>query len=260
MNYHITKILGDSENNNHLPRVTKTGTTICGLVFKDGVVLGADTRATSGSIIADKNCSKIHYISDNIYCCGAGTAADTEYVTRMVCSDMELQRLESDDNVLPVEMAKVMLKRYLFQYQGHVSAALIIGGFDRTGPHLTSIAPHGSSDTLPYTTMGSGSLAAMSVFESRFKPNMEEEDAKKLVRDAIAAGVFNDLGSGSNIDICVIKKDKVDYLRPYEIANKRGTRSGNYKYPIGTTATLKTNRIPIDVVSIAVQREEPMEE
>lgn len=33
---------------------------------KDGVVLGADTRATEGMIVADKNCSKIHYISPNI--------------------------------------------------------------------------------------------------------------------------------------------------------------------------------------------------
>lgn len=33
---------------------------------QDGIVLGADTRATEGTIVADKNCSKIHYISQNI--------------------------------------------------------------------------------------------------------------------------------------------------------------------------------------------------
>lgn len=263
MNDHLKKVLESNENNKpgyQLPNATKTGTTICGLVFKDGVVLGADTRATSGSIIAVKECKKIHYIAKNIYCCGAGTAADTCYVTRMISSDMELHRLEADGGVMPVLMAKTLIKRYLFQYQGHVSAALIVGGYDKNGPHLTSIAPHGSSDTVPYMTMGSGSLAAMAVFESRFKPDMAEEEAKKLVRDAIAAGVFNDLGSGSNIDLCVIKKDKVDYLRPYEKANKRGVRQGNYKYPAGTTAVLKTQRIPIEVVSTEVQREEPMEE
>lgn len=36
------------------------------LFFQDGVILGADTRATSGSIVADKNCSKIHYIAPNM--------------------------------------------------------------------------------------------------------------------------------------------------------------------------------------------------
>jgi Proteasome subunit len=94
------------------PGFTKTGTTIAGIIYKvssiqvlqhmlhwdikhvflacgiiwlctsqDGVVLGADTRSTAGTTVADKNCEKIHYIAPNIYCCGAGTAADTENVT-----------------------------------------------------------------------------------------------------------------------------------------------------------------------------------
>lgn len=249
-----------SKNSGFVPKTTKTGTTICGIIFKDGVILGADTRATSGSIVAIKTCSKIHFISKNIYCCGAGTAADTEYVTRMVSSDLELHRLEADEEIIPVVMAKTLLKRYLFQYQGHVGAALIVGGFDKSGAHLTSIHPHGSTMSTSYVTMGSGSLASMAVFESRYRDNMTEEEGKKLVRDAIAAGIFNDLGSGSNIDLCVIKKDKVDNLRFYEVANKRGVRKGNYKYPLGSTAVLKSARIPIEVVSESTQREEPMEE
>ena len=31
--------------------------------------------------VCDKNCEKIHYLAPNIYCCGAGTAADTEKTT-----------------------------------------------------------------------------------------------------------------------------------------------------------------------------------
>lgn len=243
-----------------LPKAIKTGTTIGGIVFKDGVILGGDTRATEDTIVAVKDCEKIHYIAKNMYCCGAGTAADTEFVTRMVSSDIELHRLEADVDTVPVVMAKTLIKRYLFQYQGHVSAALVLGGYDKDGPQLFSIAPHGSTDVLPYVAMGSGSLAAMAVFESRYKLGMSEEEGKKLVRDAIVAGVFNDLGSGSNVDLCVIKKDKVDYLRTYENPNKRGVRAGNYKYPIGTTNVLKTTRIPIEVVSTTVQRDEPMEE
>lgn len=44
------------------------------------------------------------------------------------------------------------------------------------------------------------------------------------MRDAIAAGIFNDLGSGSNIDLCVMTKGKVDYIRPHDEANKKGVR------------------------------------
>ena len=34
---------------------------------------------------------------------------------------------------------------------------------------------------------------------------MEEEDAKQLVREAIRAGIFYDMGSGSYVDLVVIK-------------------------------------------------------
>lgn len=48
------------------PKETKTGTTIVGIIFKGGVVLGADTRATGGNIVADKNCEKIHFLAENM--------------------------------------------------------------------------------------------------------------------------------------------------------------------------------------------------
>ena len=57
---------------------------------------------------------------------------------------------------------------------------------------------------MPYATMGSGSLAAMAVFESQYKDDMDEKEAIEIVDQAIQAGIWNDLGSGSNVDICVI--------------------------------------------------------
>ncbi|MFT7817543.1 proteasome subunit beta type-7-like isoform X2 [Arapaima gigas] len=228
------------------PAPRKTGTTICGVVYKDGVVLGADTRATEGMVVADKNCSKIHYISPNIYCCGAGTAADTEMTTQIISSNLELHAL-STGRLPRVATANRMLKQMLFRYQGYIGAALVLGGVDCLGPHLYSIYPHGSTDKLPYVTMGSGSLAAMAVFEDRYKPDMEEDEAKQLVRDAIAAGIFNDLGSGSNIDLCVITKAKVDYLRPHDEPNKKGVRAGSYRYKQGTTGVLTKAVTPLDL-------------
>ena len=93
---------------------------------QDGVVLGADTRATNDTVVADKNCEKIHYIADNIYCCGAGTAADTENTAGMIASQLELHRLATQRQPR-VATALTMLKQYLFKcvFSLSASAALV---------------------------------------------------------------------------------------------------------------------------------------
>ncbi|XP_014248143.1 proteasome subunit beta type-7 [Cimex lectularius] len=241
------------------PKATKTGTTIVGAIFADGVVLGADTRATEDTIVADKNCTKIHYLAKNMYCCGAGTAADTEMTTLTISSQLELHHLMTG-RLVPVITANTLLKQLLFRYQGYIGAALVLGGVDNDGPHLYSIHPHGSTDKLPFTSMGSGSLAATSVLESQWHPNMTEDECKQLVRNAIVAGIFNDLGSGSFCDLCVIKKGgAVDYIRPYDVANIKGQRQGNYRFAPGTTAVLSHRVIPLEVDSEEVKRVVPEE-
>jgi len=220
------------------PKMTSTGTTIAGLVYKDGICLGADTRATNGPIVADKNCEKIHYLAPNMYCCGAGTAADTEYTNALISSQLELHRLATGREAR-VSTALMMLKQMLFRYQGHISASLVLGGYDVTGPRLYTVHPYGSTDKLPYVTMGSGCLAAMAIFESKWKKDMERQEAIDLVREAIEAGIFNDLGSGSNVDITIIEKDKVDIYRNYAKPNERGVKEQSYKFNRGVTAILK---------------------
>jgi hypothetical protein len=139
-----------------------------------------------------------------------------------------------------------------------------------TGPHLYEIYPHGCTSVLSYSTMGSGSLAAMSVLENEYKDDLTEEEAKALVHKvraaakqrvvclgrrrggccvpmgfvppksspcviiiihhatclkAILAGIFNDLGSGSSVDLRVLRKDYTQYYRrmdnPNEVAPLR---------------------------------------
>lgn len=254
-NQHILSAAAASGALSRVPRAMKTGTTIVGLKYKHGVVLGADTRATNGTEVADKNCQKIHYIAPNIYCCGAGTAADTERTTEMISAQLQLMRLNTS-SPSRVTTAHTLLKRMLFKYHGEIGAALLLGGVDVTGPHLYTIHPHGSSWELPYDTMGSGSLAAMAVFESRFQEDMEEADAVQLVKDAILAGIFNDLGSGSNVDVSVIRTDgTVTYVRGAETPNDVSAVKAQYTTParaaitLGATVVIKEEFVPHSKVS-----------
>ncbi len=107
----------------------------------------------------------------------------------LIASQLELHRLSTGRDSR-VSTACRLLKQHLFKYQGHIGAALVLGGYDVSGPCLFSIHPHGSTDKLPYVTMGSGSLAAMAVFEANYKPNMNLEEAKQIVGDAIRGLYF----------------------------------------------------------------------
>ncbi len=62
----------------------------------------------------DKNCEKIHYLAPNMYCCGAGTAADTEFTTNLIASKLELHRLQTGRSSR-VSTAMTMLKQMLFK-------------------------------------------------------------------------------------------------------------------------------------------------
>lgn len=164
----------------------------------------------------------------------------------MISSKLELHSLTSGREAR-VASAMTMLKQYLFRYQGQVGAALILGGVDCTGAHLYTIYPHGSTDRLPYVTMGSGSLNAMAVFEATYRPNMEKDEAVALVAQAVRAGIFNDLGSGSNVDVTVISATEgVQVLRNYQNPNQRPQRERKYVYPSGCTAVLKETVRPIN--------------
>jgi len=159
-----------------------------------------------------------------------------------------------------------MLKQHLFRYQGHIGAYLVVAGVDPTGTHLFTVHAHGSTDKLPYVTMGSGSLAAMSVFESQWQPSLTRDQAVKLCADAIEAGIWNDLGSGSNVDVAIITPDKTTLRRNYIKPNERTAKLRSYVFPKGTTAVLNEKIIPkgdlgkfISVEELAEEGDDKME-
>lgn len=57
-----------------------------------------------------------------------------------------------------------------------------------------------------------------------------------MVKDAIEAGIFHDLGSGSNVDVVVLTRDNpAEILRNYKRPNERGQKEQSYKFKRGTT-------------------------
>lgn len=82
------------------------------------------------------------------------------------------------------------------------------------------MSPYGNSFHAPYTSMGSGSLAALSVLETNYRDNLTEKEAIELAADAIQAGIFYDLGSGSNVNIFSVTKKGTEKLLKYRKFNE----------------------------------------
>lgn len=96
----------------------------------------------------------------------------------------------------------------------------------------------------------------MAVFETQWKPKLTEEEAVKLASDAIMAGIFNDLGSGSNVDVAVITKEKTTLKRNYIKPNEKSAKLQSYAYPKGTTAVLNEKIIKKDDIGRYVSVQE----
>lgn len=234
----------NSDELNHInkERFLKTGTTIVGVQTKDGIILAADTRATEGSVVADTRCEKVHQLSRNVWCCGAGTSGDLDALTRKVrytfllknmirdsigndgfAQDQQADIFQSEEEIdinqhlgdASVSAICQFIRNVLTRGGGHIGANLVLAGVDAftKQPVLAAVHPHGSIDVVPYTALGSGGLAATGVLEATYTTDLTLEAGIQLVKDAVLAGIKNDLGSGSQVDMVIIKADRVDYKR-----------------------------------------------
>lgn len=111
------------------------------------------------------------------------------------------------------------IRTQLQKTRGNLGVNLLAGGYDYNShrAHLAAIHPHGSMDIVTYAALGSGGLAATGVLESRY-PKLGNngctvEEGIRLAVDAVRAGIDNDLGSGSQVDVCVIGQEGVLYRR-----------------------------------------------
>ena len=92
---------GSSEEMDHLwdsfaNEAPKTGTTIVACVYDGGVVLGADTRVSTGIYISNRASDKMTALSDSSIMCRSGSAADTEAVAGFVRYHIEQIVMEKD--------------------------------------------------------------------------------------------------------------------------------------------------------------------
>jgi proteasome beta subunit len=209
----------------------KTGTTTIGIVYKDGVVMATEHRATMGNIIAHKDVRKLFKIDDNLGLTVAGLVGDAQLLARYIKAEVELYKLKRGAP-MSVNSAATLLSNimrggggsYGFYYVG-----LIMGGIDSTGGHVFALDAAGGSIRDEYCSIGSGSVFAYGVLEDHYKKGMTEDEAISLAIRALNAAMRRDSASGDGYAVSVINKDgfrELDAEEALERANKMKLRVG----------------------------------
>ncbi len=206
--------------------VLKTGTTTIGLKYKDGVIIASDQRATMGHMIANSDVQKVYKIADNLGMTIAGVVGDAQLMIRYVQSEVALYSMRKG-GPMSVNAAATLVANIIRNgfYVGH-----IIGGFDKTGGHIYTIDGAGGYIEDNYASVGSGSVFALGALETKFKEDMNFEDARDLVITALHSAVSRDSASGDGMLIAVIDKDGYRWISKDDI--KARTAELGYNYPV----------------------------
>jgi proteasome beta subunit len=195
------------QEKNNMPKYVMTGTTTMGVVCRDGIVLGTDTRATLGTFVAHKRAKKVYAIDDHVAMTIAGGVADAQTVVEMLRANSKLYKYEKG---LPIPIGAVarLAANVLFQsrYFPFILQS-IIGGIDDQGGHIYALDPLGSVTEEKYVSTGSGSPVAYGVLEPGYKEGMSVKEAIPLVVRAVNEAMKRDSASGDSFDVAIISKD-----------------------------------------------------
>ncbi|UCD14239.1 MAG: archaeal proteasome endopeptidase complex subunit beta [Thermoplasmatales archaeon] len=198
----------------------KTGTTILGMVCKDGVIIASERRATTGTLIAHKATKKVYKIDDHLALGTAGLVGDLQVLARYLSAEVNLYRLKRDRNV-PIKSAATLMSNILNQrkfYPYYVQ--LILGGWDSEGGHIFSLDAAGGAIPDKYTAGGSGSPYVFGVLEDQYKDDLTADEGIDIAVRAISAAMERDAASGNGIDVAVITEKKFRMISEDEIKTR----------------------------------------
>jgi len=208
----------------------KKGTTTLGFVYKGGVIIAVDSRASMGHFVGSDNVRKVIEIDPFLLGTMAGGAADCQFWQRVVGMQCRLYELRNGERPT-VAAASRILANILYQYRGYgLSMGTMLAGWDHTGPHLFYVDNDATRLEGKLFSVGSGSTYAYSVLDSYYNYDMTDDKAIDLGMRAIYHATHRDSASGGVVRVYHIKKEgwvkvhdayEVDKLH-YQYAKAKG--------------------------------------
>jgi len=197
--------------------VMSSGTSLVGLICKNGVVMAGDKRSTAGGqIVMNKNTQKVVAINDHIVLSGTGSSSDIELLKKIIKAELKLKELKDKKRPLVKEVANLIgMMSYRNIRQPTVIpfiAGMMVGGFneDKTA-ELYSVEPAGSVMKVEDfdANFSSGMPYILGLLERQYKKDLTIEEGIKLAIEAIKSSSERDTASGFGIDVFTITKEGI---------------------------------------------------
>lgn len=186
------------------PGEVDTGTTIMACVFDGGVVLGADSRVSTGTYIANRVSDKVAALHDSIFMCRSGSAADTQAISDYVRYFLAAHVTEVG-RPPAVKTAATLARRIAYENKDALLAGIIVGGVDPVdGPSVYVIPLGGTMVKMPFAIGGSGSSYIYGHVDATYKEGMTKEECQQFVKKAIAHAMARDGSSGGIIRLVTV--------------------------------------------------------
>jgi len=204
--------------------VLKSNTSIVGIVCKDGIVMGADRRATAGTIVMSKDFAKIISVNEYIAISFTGGVSDAILTSRVLAAELRLKELKTKSKPNVKEAANLLA---MMTYRNIRTPAMIpsivgtlIAGVDEGKEFsLYTIDPSGGvQEVKDYdANFSSGMPYILGLLERQYKKDIPVKEGVELAKECIKASTQRDVGSGNGIDVFTITKDGVKHVVSEEI-------------------------------------------
>lgn len=183
------------------------GTTTLGVVCSDGVVLGADSRASMETFLASSEAVKVNRIDSNLGMTIAGGVGDAQYLVKLLKAQNELYKMNEGKPLSPTSASSLLSLVLQENKMMPFFIQLILGGMNNGVPELYSLDMLGGYiKESKFTSTGSGSPVALGYFEDVYKKAATTSEMSKHVAKALKVAMKRDTATGDRIHVVAITK------------------------------------------------------